>query len=642
MNKLYRLNGKLWCKLPIPLPLLLALFFFFLFSIRGHSQIVNGYAQVTNITLVGGKSQLTIANSQTTGHSFIVNEQVIVIQMQDTVIGGTNNDANFGKLGNISSAGLYEIATIDAITGSQITLHSKLGYSYNTGSNGSVQVVTFTKLNDASGNYATSGTITALPWSASLGRGGIIAFQVPGTLTLKNSITADGLGFAGGSASNNSASSCTSSTYISSSTSNGVKGEGIYKINTTTDPTYVRGRARMLTGGGGGSTNNGGGAGGGNFTAGGDGATSFVCAILGTTTGGLGGIALNTQLMTGQRLYLGGGGGGGQGASGQQTDGGAGGGIIIIKAGSITTSCGSSVTISANGSDADDVTGFTKLVGAGGGGAAGSILLQVGTYSVPSSCKLNVYANGGDGGNTGTAVDYGSGGGGGQGAVLYVGNLPSSSNVNNATSPGSGGKMVSGGTAPPGAGNNNDGVQGGIGVVLPAQLVYFGAENKNNTAVLNWTSTDESDVTYNIERSSDGVTFTNIGMVKGSGKTNYTFTDQHPENGINYYRLVITGNLAAKTTYSSVVTVSLTATTRTAVAYPNPAQDHFYIKVQADNNSMYAVTITDITGKPVYATTVKPANNIITVTPGVSLKPGLYMFKIASNGNEQSGKLMIK
>jgi hypothetical protein len=105
----------------------------------------------------------------------------------------------------------------------------------------------------------------------------------------------------------------------------------------------------------------------------------------------------------------------------------------------------------------------------------------------------------------------------------------------------------------------------------------------------------------------------------------------------------MTGDLTAKTTYSSIVTVNFNATTRTAAAaYPNPAHDHFYIKVQDGNNSMYAVTISDLAGMPVYATTVKPANNIITVTPGITLKPGLYIFKVSSNGNEQSGKLMIR
>lgn len=643
MNKLYRLSGKLWCNLPIPLPLFLSLLLFFLFTFNGHAQtIVNGYAQVTGITAVGGKSQLSIANVQQSGHSFIVNEPVIVIQMQDDVISGTSNDDDFGKLGAISSAGLFEEAIIDAVSGTpvinQITLRTKLGNTYNFGDNSSVQVVTFTKL--STGDFPTTNDITALPWSASTGRGGIIAFQVPGKLTLKNNINADGVGFAGGSNSNNSLGTCAPSTYITSSTAVGAKGEGIYKINTTANPTYARGRARVLTGGGGGSLNVAGGAGGGNYTAGGDGASAFACFLY-SETGGLGGVALNTQLMTGKRLYMGGGGGGGQGSNGKQTDGAAGGGIIIIRAGSITTSCSSTVTISANGNAADDVGGFAPSAGAGGGGAAGSIFLQVGTYNVPSSCKLNVNANGGDGGSTGNAVNFGAGGGGGQGAVIYVGNPTSTTNVNNATAPGKGGSMSWGGNKTSGgAGNNNDGVLGGIGVILPVRLIYFAAENKNNTAVLNWTSADESNVTYQIEHSTDGINFTSIGMVKGSGKVNYTFTDANPENGINYYRLVMTGNLGDKTTYSSVVYVNLTATSRTAVAYPNPAHDHFSIRVQHDN--MYVVTISNLTGQVAYTGTLTSVNNILTVIPGKALKPGWYMFKIASNGNEQSGKLLIK
>jgi hypothetical protein len=44
----------------------------------------------------------------------------------------------------------------------------------------------------------------------------------------------------------------------------------------------------------------------------------------------------------------------------------------------------------------------------------------------------------------------------------------------------------------------------------------------------------------------------------------------------------------------------------------------------------------------VYTNTYKPAGGIITVTPGSPLKPGLYMFKVTSEGYEQTGKLIIQ
>ena len=634
MEKLYRTNGNSSCIYGTALPFSLSLLFFLLFTIAGQAQ-VNAYAKVTAITTVSSKSQLTITNSLTTYHTWAVGDEVIVMQMQDNVISGTTNTSAFGLLSGISNAGAFEMAIITAISGSNMTLNKVLTRPFNTGSNASVQVISFTNL--STGNYTTSGNITGVPWSGSLGRGGVVAFSVGGTLTLKHTISVDGQGFAGGAASSNTSPGCGAATYISNSTNYGAKGEGIYLVNTATDPTFVRGRARLLSGGGGGNSSNSGGGGGSNFSAGGDASWALLSCSDG---GGLGGLALGLYLSTGTRAFLGGGGGGGQGNS-SQTAGGNGGGIIFIRAATLTANCSSGTPkISANGNDA----GNSGSDGAGGGGAAGTIMLQIGTYTVPPACPINIQANGGDGGDAVAAVPYGAGGGGGQGAVMVVGSA-TMSNISKITLPGSGGDMSFGfaGSAPAGAGPSGAGIVGGIGVVLPVHLLYFTADNKNDKAVLTWSSADEQRVTYTVERSTDGVNFTVIGSVTGTGQSNYTYTDPNPISGKVYYRLVLSGDITSPITYSSVVNLSLSNVSQVAVAYPNPAHDHFYIRISGDNiNKLYKVAVTDLAGQVVYTTNVIPANNIMKVAPGRVLKPGLYMFKVTSDGFEQTGKLMIQ
>jgi hypothetical protein len=636
MEKLYRSNGNSSCMYCTGLPFTLTLLFFLLFTIAGQAQVVNAYAKVTGITTVSGKSQLATSNALPGTHGvWIVGEEVIVIQMQDNVISGTTNTSSFGLLSGISNAGAFETATISAISGANITLNKVLTRPFNTGSNASVQLVSFTNLSGA--NYTTTGNITAAPWNGSLGRGGIVAITVGGTLTLKHTITVDGQGFAGGVASNNNSPGCGATTYISNSTNYGAKGEGIYLVNTTTDPTFVRGRARLLSGGGGGNSANSGGGGGSNFSAGGDATWALLTCSDG---GGLGGLALGTYLSTGNRAFLGGGGGGGQGNS-SQTAGGNGGGIILIRAGTLTTNCSAGTPkITANG----NVASNSGSDGAGGGGAAGTIILQIGTYSVPPACPITVQANGGDGGSAVTALPYGAGGGGGQGAVMVVGSA-TLSNITTVTKPGAGGDMSFGfaGSAPAGAGPNGAGIVGGIGIVLPVHLLYFTADNKNDKAVLTWSSADEQGVTYTIERSTDGSNFTAIGTVTGTGQSSYTYTDPNPISGRVYYRLVLSGDITTQITYSSVVSVSQSGASQVAVAYPNPAHDYFYIRISGDNsNKPYKVAVTDLAGQIVYTTTGIPANNIMKVTPGRVLKPGLYMFKVTSDGFEQTGKLMIR
>jgi hypothetical protein len=167
---------------------------------------------------------------------------------------------------------------------------------------------------------------------------------------------------------------------------------------------------------------------------------------------------------------------------------------------------------------------------------------------------------------------------------------------------------------------------------------------------LNWTSADESGVTYNVQHSTDGINFTTIGIVNGtgngSGTTNYTFTDPNVISGRNFYRLEMAGgNLLSKTIYSSIAYINLSElVSNIPVAYPNPAHDHFYIRISGDNsNKTYVVTVADLTGQVIYSINSKPANNIITLTPGKNLKPGLYMFKVTgSDGTEQTGKLIMQ
>jgi len=638
MKQIYRLYGipsRIQCTTFLT-ALLLSLFCILL-TATSQAQ-VNAYARVTAIN--AARTQLTIDNLNETYHTFAANEKVIVLQMQDNVIGtNTSNNSSFGNLSAISNTGFYYQGAISAINAGRtiITLKTAMPNTFTIGSNSNVQVVSLTTL--STGNYTTMANIPAVAWNGITG--GVVAIEVGGTLTLKHNITADGQGFTGGAVSAVNDSDCAPGVYRINSSRYGSKGQGIY-LSTSNWYNYARGH--LLNGGGGGNFDNAGGAGGGNYSAGGDGGAGYNCS--GSPSGGFGGIALNTYLLAGTRLFMGGGGGGAQGNNSTQTAGAAGGGIVIIKANALTTSCSSSsVRISANGATAAN----SGNDGAGGAGAGGTILFQVNTFTIPPTCPLQIQANGGDGGSVNFADTHGGGGGGGQGAILFANAAPTT-NVTTTTTPGTGGlnSSLTGATrAGNGAGTANSGIISGIGIILPVRLIYFSAEKNDQKVLLRWTASSEDNTVFTVLHATDGVNFKAIGTVKGNSNgnaaTNYSFTDANPAAGINYYQLQITGDPGTRTTYSDIAMVNLTDVQRIAVAYPNPAHDHFSIRVNnAYNNKDHQVTITDLTGKLMYTNNYKPANGIITVTPAQFLKPGLYIFKITSEGYEQTGKLMIR
>jgi hypothetical protein len=77
---------------------------------------------------------------------------------------------------------------------------------------------------------------------------------------------------------------------------------------------------------------------------------------------------------------------------------------------------------------------------------------------------------------------------------------------------------------------------------LPVTLSSFKVNTVNQKNRITWNTTSESDNHYfEIQRSSDALSFAAIGSVQGSGDSQkqevYQFTDETPKPGVNYYRL---------------------------------------------------------------------------------------------------------
>lgn len=515
--------------------LLITLFSGFTFSIFCQSSI-NAYAKVTNIA--GGV--LTVSNVDETDDTFEVGEFLIIMQSQDDVIGSVANNSSFGNLGSVSSAGRYEIIEISAISESggvptSITLNRTPTNSYNTGANSSLQVISFPRL--GSPDYTTTSNLSATAWDGDIG--GIIAFEVEGTLTLAHNIDANADGFRGGDRDNNSSGSCDVTTFFNTNTNAfAAKGEGIYR---STNTSYDAAKGHILNGGGGGNEHNGGGGGGGNYTAGGDAGPGWNCG--GGDAGGLGGLDLSSEI-SGNRVFKGGGGGGGEGNNSVATDGGNGGGIVIILANEITTSgsCGGR-TISANGESSTNAGND----GGGGGGAGGSIILQVSTWSIAATCDLTIATDGGNGGSVGSGNVHGGGGGGGQGVVVYTVTEPTT-NIIRSNENGTGGCNNSSdpcnSQADSGQGTDDIGIIDETNTPLPIELLFFrGYRSEDGNAILNWATASEINCDYfQIYSSSDMVHWDLAQEESGSGNSknriDYMATDYNSPSGLVYYKLI--------------------------------------------------------------------------------------------------------
>ena len=418
--------------------------------------VVNTYYPATASAAAGATSIFVNTPLAGGGPAIAAGDLLLVIQMQDADINGTNSIAyGDGSTGagstTLRQTGKYEyVSAASAVVGGVVTIVGSgagngLVNSYDfslavTATNGfrTFQVVRVPQYSSAT----LSAGLTATPWNGKFHAGGVLAVDVAGALNLNaQTISVDQLGFKGalGVAQGGGAGTGTDYVRPSQGGAHGYKGEGIAgtpqflydAIANAQAPSSVAAdgypngdaaRGAPGTAGGGGTDShpsgndqNSGGGGGANGGQGGVGGNSWNTN---QPVGGRGGAAFPAAVT---RVVLGGGGGAGtrNNSSAFASSGGTGGGIVMIRTGSLS----GTGTISANGG-----VGVTPLNdGGGGGGAGGSVVVTTNTGTVNG---LTVHANGGRGtdawpADAGGPVDYhGPGGGGGGGVIITSPAIP--------------------------------------------------------------------------------------------------------------------------------------------------------------------------------------------------------------------------
>ncbi|PIB36379.1 hypothetical protein BFP72_13730 [Reichenbachiella sp. 5M10] len=609
-----------------------------MWSSQGRAQvIINSFAKIDAI--VG--STLTVSAVEESGVSFDVGERVIVIQMQDDVIGpNTNNDSDFGNIESIENAGRYEegvILSVDRSAGLiSMTLEEPLVNSYSIGANASLQVLTYPSYSD----YTTTDDLTTLAWNGNVG--GVFAIHVEGTLTLGHDIDVSNLGFRGAAVhAVGSGATCDPNTYFVDSDQFGLKGEGVYKV-TLAD--YVAGRGKIANGGGGGNPHNAGGGGGANFTAGGEGGPGYNGSAGGCspTVGGLGGYDLS-DYISGSRVFMGGGGGSGHQNNNVATAGGNGGGIAFLTANTIEleSGCGG-VVVSANGSD----TAAAGNDGAGGSGAGGMVVFTVNTWAL--NCDLTVQANGGNGGATNNGTTHGGGAGGGRGAIVFSGMIPASNLITENTqgnggannNSGTGGNADSGEITPSNPAADPDGIVAEESGPLPVSLLYWKASESGRSVVLEWATALEQDNDYfTLDKSRDAENWQFVARINGAGdsseKKRYSHVDSSPYQ-TTYYRLTQTDSDGTTEVFDLVMLKSQFAEAN-ILLYPNPNQGSFRIGMTEMD---YSLTMHRMSGQMVAPVVHREGNELVVYTEG--LQPGFYFVNLTIRDNVHVFKVLVE
>lgn len=136
-------------------------------------------------------------------------------------------------------------------------------------------------------------------------------------------------------------------------------------------------------------------------------------------------------------------------------------------------------------------------------------------------------------------------------------------------------------------------------VALPVTLTSFSGEVKNKSIQLSWTTATELNNAYfDVQRSPDSRQWQTIGSVAGKGTTlqtqSYTFLDNTPLSGLNFYRLVQT-DLDGKTNYSPIIRIKMDVV-GDVFMFPNPVtQDEIFLNFSEQQDGM-PVRLYDLQG----------------------------------------------
>jgi hypothetical protein len=157
--------------------------------------------------------------------------------------------------------------------------------------------------------------------------------------------------------------------------------------------------------------------------------------------------------------------------------------------------------------------------------------------------------------------------------------------------------------------------------------------------LVKWTTAQEQKLySYEVERSANGVQFTQTGIVmarNSQGVQQYGFTDYTPSSGNNYYRIKSV-NLDGTFKFSEVVKVSLTYLSNEKVQlYPNPAVSAIQLKLNDLPAGSYQVRIVDASGRNMENLRIQKGegSQVFGVQTG-KLAQGLYRLQVTNQKGE--------
>nr|WP_294896712.1 T9SS type A sorting domain-containing protein [uncultured Pedobacter sp.] len=181
---------------------------------------------------------------------------------------------------------------------------------------------------------------------------------------------------------------------------------------------------------------------------------------------------------------------------------------------------------------------------------------------------------------------------------------------------------------------------------LPVSLTSFTGQKDLSGIRLNWkTASELNNDHFDVLRSVDGKNFNTLTNVNGNGTANqlntYSYLDNAPAKGTNYYQLKQVDKDGSVTTFANVVAVKNGLSDDDIFSIQLTGSNDLKAQFYAASNGTANISITDLSGRNVFnqsISTQKGLNNASLQIP--SLNAGIYVATLSQNGKSKSIKIV--
>jgi len=182
---------------------------------------------------------------------------------------------------------------------------------------------------------------------------------------------------------------------------------------------------------------------------------------------------------------------------------------------------------------------------------------------------------------------------------------------------------------------------------LALEMISFDGYKNGRTNKLVWqTATEYQNKYFSVQRSLNGIDFTEIGTINAIGNSNqltaYSFEDANSNSQSWHYRLE-TFDINGKSEFTETIYLprSIRGTNIVNAVYPNPVSNNLFIDINTDQTEFTLIKLLDVNGKILFNESATNINSILKIDVS-HFATGVYFLEIQSNKQTVVKKILVE